>query len=356
MISGETCRDDNITVSIIMPVYNCLKYLKAALDSITKQCFQSYEIIAVDDGSTDGSGPLLDEYALHNEKLKVIHVPNGGPSKARNIGLDHARGQWIQFMDSDDILENDMLLQMYQNSEQVDMVVSGAYREDLENGRASKMTLTPVYAKETGEISVYLSQMNQDTKDLLLNYLWNKWFRRSIIILHHIRFDESLRLGEDFMFNCAFMQYAQSFMAVNEAYYHYYIRGNGSLAHTFSWNEPERRNMMYQAFLELLETFHVKDTMKSMVSCNEGKYCWIGISKVMLKDCNLEKAQKVEYIRKFMTDMNRNNMLCYFDTRKGMTIALRKWALQHNKPRIIYRLLCLHMLPQKMKRMVKLRK
>lgn len=92
-------------ISIIVPVYNVEKYLSQCIDSILAQAFIDFELLLVDDGSTDGSGRICDEYANKDARIQVFHKKNGGVSSARNIGLEHAQGEWITFVDSDDWLD-----------------------------------------------------------------------------------------------------------------------------------------------------------------------------------------------------------------------------------------------------------
>ena len=91
-------------ISVIVPVYNAEKYLRECLDSIVNQTYKNIEIILVDDGSTDGSGAICDEYADKDVRIKVYHIPNGGASNARNLGIDNADGEYLMFVDSDDII------------------------------------------------------------------------------------------------------------------------------------------------------------------------------------------------------------------------------------------------------------
>src|SRR5690606_22590995 len=96
-------------VSVIIPVYNTENYLRECLDSILAQTFTDFEVLLINDGSTDSSGKICDEYAEKDSRIKVFHKENGGVSSARNLGLDNAKGEWICFVDSDDEILQDAL-------------------------------------------------------------------------------------------------------------------------------------------------------------------------------------------------------------------------------------------------------
>jgi len=100
-------------ISVIIPVYNVEPYLKKCLDSVVTQTYKEIEIILVDDGSTDGSGPICDEYAAQDKRIRVIHKRNGGLSDARNVGLDRCSGRYVTFIDSDDYVASDYVERLY---------------------------------------------------------------------------------------------------------------------------------------------------------------------------------------------------------------------------------------------------
>ena len=102
-----------VKISIVVPVFNCEKYLPRALDSIASQSFYDFECIIVDDGSTDLSSSICDSYVKRDSRFSVIHQKNGGVSVARNAALENCTGEWIGFVDSDDWLEADALEKMY---------------------------------------------------------------------------------------------------------------------------------------------------------------------------------------------------------------------------------------------------
>lgn len=124
--------------SVIIPVYNVEPYLRECLDSVLAQTFPDWEAVCINDGSTDGSAAILDDYALHDSRFHIATQPNGGLSAARNTGIDHAHGDYILFLDSDDWLEPDTLdcihssLITHQSSPPTDLLCFGGWRGDME--------------------------------------------------------------------------------------------------------------------------------------------------------------------------------------------------------------------------------
>lgn len=118
------CNNMNPSLSIIVPVYNVEKYLRRCIDYILNQTFKDFELILVDDGSTDRCGEICDEYEILDKRIKVIHKPNRGLSSARNAGIDISSGKYIGFVDSDDYIHPQMYQILYKASiyENFDMV------------------------------------------------------------------------------------------------------------------------------------------------------------------------------------------------------------------------------------------
>lgn len=111
-------------ISIIVPVYNVDAYLKQCIDSILNQKYENFELLLVDDGSTDKSGDICDVYGKRDKRVRVFHKKNGGVSSARNVGLDNAKGDWIAFVDSDDIVTPSYLSGLYSDvKSDVDLVI-----------------------------------------------------------------------------------------------------------------------------------------------------------------------------------------------------------------------------------------
>lgn len=124
-------------VSIIIPVYNCEYYISKCLDSILNQNEKSIEVIAVDDGSKDSSAQIIDEYSAQDRRIKALHIENSGPSRARNIGLGHATGDWILFVDADDWIDTDILSRLELNNNSPDITFFG-FKKHYEDGHCEE--------------------------------------------------------------------------------------------------------------------------------------------------------------------------------------------------------------------------
>ena len=132
-------------ISVIMPVYNSEKYLHACIDSVLAQTYKDFELLLVDDGSTDRSGEICDEYEKNDPRVKVFHIENSGSSAARNYGIDRAKGDYLGFIDSDDEIEPDMYEFLYEllKKENADMSMCGL--ADIYGGKVVNPVSEPVY-------------------------------------------------------------------------------------------------------------------------------------------------------------------------------------------------------------------
>ena len=180
-----------IKVSLIIPVYNTGEKLHRCLDSILAQSYQDYECIVVDDGSTDDSSTIIDEYAIRDARLKVVHKENGGVSSARNYGLNIANGEWLVFIDSDDFLMPDHIASLMDAAtDDVDLVMTG-FR-----------FLHPDKTTEHGyNIGKYIGiesirKFISETVFLRFQVPWDRTYRNK----KNLFFDEKLSLGEDRLF------------------------------------------------------------------------------------------------------------------------------------------------------------
>ena len=187
-------------ISIIIPIYNTEAYLPRCIDSILSQSFTDYELILINDGSIDNSGSICDKYAQQDNRIKVFHQKNGGLSSARNTGLDHAQGEWIYFVDSDDELKPDGLQTLVNCiSEDVDMVMGGYEQYNLDGNliETEKNHETLTLSRRDSLLVLFPDHSIQYS---YLGYVWIRLFRNRIIQDHGLRFDTSIRIKEDTLF------------------------------------------------------------------------------------------------------------------------------------------------------------
>lgn len=208
-----------ICVSIIIPIYNVSEYLSRCLDSVLSQTLDSIEVLLIDDGSTDGSGKICDEYGEKDERVKVFHLQNGGVSRARNFGISNARGEYIGFVDADDWIENNMYEQMYSSAQQNDaeVVICDCYTacgQDLEpdilpgilQGKYSKNELEPEYLL------------------LMAGGSCRCFYKRELLEKNNLLFPLDMKVSEDRVFNVYAFGYANSIYYLKEKLYYRFVR------------------------------------------------------------------------------------------------------------------------------------
>lgn len=186
------------TVSIIAPVYNVEKYILNCLNSISSQTFTDFEVLLVDDGSTDRSGDICDEYTKKDHRFRVFHKQNNGVSSARNFGLDRAQGEWVYFCDADDILYEYALETLEKNfDENVDSTMGGYIRINNQGEIIEENDIDETINMSIEEtlVDFYRGRFN-----MYNGYMVNRLFRRSIIEKHHLRFREDIYIKEDGLF------------------------------------------------------------------------------------------------------------------------------------------------------------
>ena len=219
---------DKDLISIIVPAYNIYPYLSRCLESLCRQTYSNLEVIVVDDGSTDGTGKLLDTWAVQDARVIALHQPNSGVTRARLSGLNRASGNYIGFVDGDDIAKPDMF----------EMLLSDAKSYHADIAHCGYQMVFPDghidYYHGTGRI------LEQDHKKGLVDLLdgrmvepglWNKLYHRSLIerLMQDSKLDDTIRINEDLFMNFLLFSYAQKSVFHDECKYHYMLR-KGSAA------------------------------------------------------------------------------------------------------------------------------
>lgn len=207
-------------ISVIVPVYNTEKWLHRCVDSILAQTYTDFELLLIDDGSTDGSGEICDEYAEQDSRIRVFHKPNGGVSSARNLGLDNALGEWITFADSDDYVYPIWLDNFSPEADNYDLKCQGLKSNkpliSLEHfGKGQKYSFD-----YNGDILTLINLLFENT---ILGYLFLKIFKNSIISENHIRFNNNVKYREDELFFFQYSQFASRVYSSSEIGYLYFV-------------------------------------------------------------------------------------------------------------------------------------
>ena len=222
-------------VSVIVPAFNTSQYISKCLDSIIGQTLRDIEIICIDDGSVDSTPIILDDYSRRDSRIKVIHVPNGGVSKARNIGLDVAKGEYISFVDSDDVISPDMLENMVKVAriDNSDIVQNALEEGGMDRVLDCKEDI--IYSFLTG--SIYKS-------------VWSKLYKRNVI--EGVSFPEGEGFAEDYMFSILSLENAERVSLRKEVTYEY-------VEHSDSATKKEPHDKEYY-FFSVLD--HVGEVVK----------------------------------------------------------------------------------------------
>ena len=214
-------------VSVIVPAYNCENYIEKCLDSILCQTLDDMEIIAINDGSTDSTGAILDKYAKNNQKITVFHQKNSGVAAARNAGLKAAKGIYIGFVDADDYISKDMFQSLYCAASQKDADLAmcdfcNVFSQRQEH-KVLRLRNEAFCVKELGLLAFYLRYCAKAP------ILWNKIYKAKLIEQMKLIF--VLNFGEDCVFNLKLLPALHTVVTVEKELY-FHVERAGSITHT----------------------------------------------------------------------------------------------------------------------------
>jgi glycosyltransferase involved in cell wall biosynthesis len=251
--------NDNIVVSVVIPAYNSENYIRDCLDATVRQTYSNIEIIIIDDGSTDSTKEICEEYVLKDKRIKLFSNANSGVSAARNLGIDKACGQFIVFFDADDMPELDIIERYLSvmdemQGKDISFVICGVYFDNLVNKNVSdkKAVLEPFNGYVEGKN--YLLQRNYASTLAwlrLFNFVTNKIYALDRINSNKIRFDESIFVGEDLKFNLDYLTVQPGNIGmINEPLYHNIKRNEKSLSISYHESDIEDTKRIYRYFLK----------------------------------------------------------------------------------------------------------
>lgn len=236
--------------SIIIPVYNREHVVRRCIDSVLMQSSSDYEILIIDDGSTDGTWSVLNEYKSTNECVKIFHKDNGGVSSARNLGLVNANGEYIVFVDSDDWVAQGYLkyLEMVLKNPEIDGIILDYYVDSPGSG--------PVKAHSTAALPCEIGALeyrNLFLSGAIKNCMWDKVIRREVFLKGNVHFPEKISLCEDAVVTASVGNFIETLKVTDKAFLHY-VENRGSLS-----REVTKVSTVHQILeaLDIMETvFH----------------------------------------------------------------------------------------------------
>ena len=285
-------------ISIIVPIYNAEKYLSQCLDSILLQTYTDFELLLIDDGSTDDSGKVCDKYAKTDRRIKAFHKKNAGVSSARNFGIDRARGKYVSFIDADDWIKPEFLGTFIKYiDEDVDLYIQGYIDRD-------KVLRLPSYSVLRGkeEICEGIYKLEEQA---ILGLIWNKLYRLDLIREHAIRFDEHISIGEDMIFILSYIWHSKSIITIPVAYYSYEDRYGSACSNDFSFDIWNRRLFLFEEQLQNYRRVNVEIADKFR---RNDFFLAMHVLRVAYHD-NVEKGKRLQFLTDIKKRGNNNNQI-----------------------------------------------
>ncbi len=297
-------------ISVIIPVYNSGRFLNAAIESVIKQSYANIELVLVNDGSTDNSGAICEKYAMADKRIQIISQKNSGPAGARNAGVRNAVGEFIFFLDADDLIEKDafeILMAEYGKSFP-DLVICN-FKKIENDGRIVKQNAifcpgcAPLEDKirelDREDIANYVRHFLNYPSNHLISYCWARLYKADIIKKYDIIANESMRLFEDYIFNLEYLSHINKAIFVNRDLYTYTMHNAHVSASMAILNAG--------SLLHDMEIFQ-KNTLEFFNQSEIGLQCAINIKKeighalihyaiiFMVRTCRLENKENTEKI------------------------------------------------------------
>lgn len=310
--------------SLILPVYNVEKYVKRCVNSLLRQEYTDYEIILVDDGSTDSSGSICDKLADKNNNIFAYHKENGGLSDARNYGMDRAKGNYILFIDSDDWVDEKLLISLHNhlNKSNVDILKFGFQKMQEGNYKNTFFSYFNIGVYDRRQIEETILPYTIGPKRLFCyeqnacKSVWLHVYSLNFLRENNIRFvSEREILNEDYLFNLHTLLYAKSLEVTHYILYYYDYR-EGSLSKRYITNEFERKLKLHREYKLLLERNGLFERYETPYysECVDGFYacisneccCWNETSKYAVQ--NIKKILNCKECEISLLKCKRSNM------------------------------------------------
>jgi len=285
---------NNIDLSIIVPVYNVENYLRRGLDSILLQPSSiTYEILLIDDGSSDKSGTICDEYQNNFPNVFVSHIENNGVAEARNLGISLSRGNYLYFMDPDDFLSDNFFEKISSNLKQKWDVLCFGYNEIKEN-KNTILSCRPHSYTHCGLLgkNEFRNEFIELFKTDMMYNVWSRIYNKTFILKHDIRFPNK-QIGEDTLFNFQVYRHLNTILFIDSTLYNYIAGRNGSALTSFHPRRIEIQLEELQELHKLLEQFQLEDA----TLIQEIKTKIVVSAAFQISNLKLRRQKKIELLQ-----------------------------------------------------------
>ena len=297
-------------ISVVIPVYNVENYLRECIESVLNQTLKDFELIAVDDGSTDSSGSILDEYQQKDTRITVIHKQNGGVSAARNDALEKCTGEYIYIMDSDDYLELDALENMYEAAiaSKADVVITDHCKFiDPEEQRQCHFFPKEFVATDR-DIILQLQRMvlhkayspypTEETYGVGIGAPWTKLIKKKLIVENNLRFEPYVRgVFDDCLFTLNVFEHAEKVAYKNVITYHFRVL-QSSLTHRYRTNQLEIYERIYEKIEEFGDVYNKGEEFQKAYYARVITYLWTSFNTYFFNE-KYQGSKKQNY-KEFM--------------------------------------------------------
>lgn len=300
-------------VSVIVPVYNVENELKTCIESILNQSYETWELWLIDDGSTDKSPMLCDEYVKKDSRIHVLHKANGGVSAARNSGLQQVTGEYVLFVDSDDYLEKQALERLVTEAESkaADVVLCGFFYRVMHDNSVVKNVADTSFSGDNKELAMtcFAEVFGKD----LINPPWNKLIKRSILQENNLQFNEAYSILEDLSFSIQLLEKCSNIVIVREALYNYVYKEQNNLVHKFHSN-------FFEALLffdECMSKYSAKVAEPEIEKIRHHFFCrkTLMFLRKIYKVSGFSNKQKYSELRRICSNERLQTSVTHFETK-----------------------------------------
>ena len=327
--------------SIIIPVYNAGKYLLKTLESVKDQGFTDFEVLLVDDGSTDNSAEICSAFVNKDSRFTLYQKPNGGVCSARNFGIERAKGKYIIFIDSDDVIENALLEDVLQKltDSNADILLFGMQFDIEKQGGIVRS-----YQKTCEDSEFDITELAKYYRVLYENNyitsMCNRVTKLSLIQEHDLRFDESITNYEDMAFSLECLRYAQKVSVLHKSYYHYILHEEPGMSRKYKERLTETLQPTIELLLKNIHALPLDKETALWACCDVQRILWLGVANICRKKSSIFTKRDdikelcteswVEELLSIQVTGNKYNDICVLLCRKKLWLVEALWNIFAN--------------------------